>query len=622
VGSLRAFLLLLVISVLTLLPYFEGGETSPGLFWLHSLALAGFAITCLVISRISIPRFLLAFLPFFIVLVISTLISSYKFASFLTLWDYFAAGIWAILICTLVSSNREKFQLFAPWVFVISACSTIIAILLYNTKQLTRVSASFLNPNDYASYALLLFCFGLFCFEKEKDHFRKTILITFLSILLATVALSFSRGIFLAVLSLIVVTFILHKQGKVMKLLLLVLLVSSALIVVLRFRLYNDPYQYYRLKIWVNSLRSVKEDPYLGVGLGMLQYRSNNFNFPAETEVGRYAHIARTADNQYVQILAETGFLGFFTFLLGWFALLIHLKGVSNRFFYLKLAWLILTVTGLFSVPLQNTSVLFLFFFIIVFSIASDSEKHTISFDLEATMRILIPIATFLLFAFCVYLPYRADREFHLALTSVQPQEKEKHLTNALRYNPFQPYYRFIFIRNIVDARPQLDPARWMSLSLLLDQSIALNPLESEFYKYKARISCLLLQKNPSLKDYSDAISSYQAALDCNPFNVFLRLEFASFLFQLNRYDIAKPELEKILQLEPAFLNARLLLIATLLKTNHLDEAKTQYSRFLKDMERLRNEAAYPTSDYVRLLLRVNPQQKQKVMELYKKMLS
>src|SRR6185436_18468053 len=103
-----------------------------------------------------------------------------------------------------------------------------------------------------------------FCFEREKDRFRKTILITFLSILLLTVALSFSRGIFLAILSLMAITFILRKPGKAMTLLLLFLLLTSGLIVALRFRLYNDPYQYYRLKIWINSLRAVKEDPYLG----------------------------------------------------------------------------------------------------------------------------------------------------------------------------------------------------------------------------------------------------------------------------------------------------------------------------------------------------------------------
>jgi hypothetical protein len=416
------------------------------------------------------------------------------------------------------------------------------------------------------------------------------------------------------------ITFIIRRPGKAMTLLLLILLLTSGLIVALRFRLYNDPYQYYRLKIWMNSLRAVKEDPYLGIGLGMLEYRSNNFNFPAETEVGRYGRIARTADNQYVQILVETGFLGFFTYLLGWLALLVYLKNLSNRFFYLKLAWLILTVTGLFSLPLQNTSVLFLFLFLIVFSITADSEEQIVSIEFETPGRILVPIATFLLFAFCVYFPYRADHEFQLALTSVLPQDKERHLTNALRYNPYQPYYRFVFIRRIVDAKPPLDSSRWMSFSLLLDQAIALNPLEFEFYEYKARISRLLVERSRSLTDYSTAVSAYQSALDCNPFNVFLRLEFASFLFQLNRYDTAKPELEKILELEPAFLNARLLLTVILLETNHLDEAKIEYSRFLADQERLRNEATYPPSDYVRLLLQVNPQQKQRVLELFKKM--
>ena len=189
----RFILLVPFIALLTLLPFFEGGETSTGLFFIHSLTLASVAICCLLSSRLSVPKFAVSFVPFFLVLTVSFIKSPYKYASFLNLWDYFIAGIWAVAVSTLVYADREKFQIATVWVFVAAVCSTIAGILIYNTHQIMRISASFLNPNDYASFALLLFCFGLFCFERETSRLRKTILLTLLSILLLTVALSFSR---------------------------------------------------------------------------------------------------------------------------------------------------------------------------------------------------------------------------------------------------------------------------------------------------------------------------------------------------------------------------------------------------------------------------------------------
>jgi hypothetical protein len=173
VGSSRSFLLFLVIAVLILLPFFEGVETSLGLFLVHSLTLAAFALCCLITSRISIPKFIIAFLPFFAVLVVSTVISPYKFASFLKLWDYFGAGTWAILICTLIQTDRGKIQTLAPWLFVVTTCSTITAILIYNTNQLMRISASFLNPNDLRPMHFCFFVSASTVSKEKKIAFEK-----------------------------------------------------------------------------------------------------------------------------------------------------------------------------------------------------------------------------------------------------------------------------------------------------------------------------------------------------------------------------------------------------------------------------------------------------------------
>ena len=614
---LRTFFLLVVLAIFSLYPYFEGGESSEGLFVFHTLTLAALAIACLAFSGLWIPRFLKFFIPFGLVLLISSWFSDYKYAAFLKLWDYWIGAAWAILICTVVREHKQWFESARFWIFSAGALSTILAISIYNPGRFGRISASFLNANEYAAFALMLLCFGLFCLEQEVDR-RKKICLGVLSVfLLVSVGSSLSRGIFLACLSVAFVAFFRRQPGRTIKIFLILLVFISGMFIALRYRSYDDPVKYYRFKIWKSSLKGVSEDPYLGVGLGMLEYRALTFNFPAETELGRYSRIARSADSQYVEILAETGSLGLLCFLFGWAALFLSLRKVPERYFYLRQAWLVISVVAIFSVPLQNTAVLFLFLFLITICVAAN-EQEAIHWEFERIGRILVPVSCFLVFVFGAYLPFRAHLEFNRAVQAKNNEKVNEHLASALRYNPYQPYYRFYFIRKLVDARPAWEPSRWLSLLSLLDQSIELNSQEFDFYVYKARIYRLLLEKEQNLQYYSAAVSCYQTALDHNPFNVFLRLEYASFLNRLDRSDLAEDEAKKILEAEPAYLNARLFLTDVLLTKNRTAEARKEYAAFLEYYEKYRQAANYSPSSYVRSLLHINRKQKERVEDLLK----
>jgi tetratricopeptide (TPR) repeat protein len=291
------------------------------------------------------------------------------------------------------------------------------------------------------------------------------------------------------------------------------------------------------------------------------------------------------------------------------------LRKSSTRYFYLKLAWLVLTVSCIFSIPLQNTSVLTLFLFLIAVSF-SESEEEAISLSFQRSGRILIPVVSFLLFVFGCYFPFRAHQEFELAVASKNVAEADQHLSKAVRYNPYQPYYRFVFIRKIVNANPKLDAVRWLNLVSLLNEATALNPLEYEFYLYKARIFRKLLQNKSTLRYYSLAVASYQTALDYNPYNVFLRLEFASFLHQIRRDSLAEVEVRKALEAEPVFLNAHLVLADVLIASGQLSEARKQYARFLEYHTRYGRSPEKAPTQYIRSLLEVNHKVKERVENL------
>jgi tetratricopeptide (TPR) repeat protein len=348
----------------------------------------------------------------------------------------------------------------------------------------------------------------------------------------------------------------------------------------------------------------------------MLPYKAFRFNFPAEVEVGRYSRIAKSADNQYLQILAETGFLGFLTFLVGWVSIYFVQRRFKDQFLALRSTYLVMSIFSLFSLPLNVTAILFLFLFLIVIPLAFEASARRIELRLNMFRKLLFTVIVVFLFVFLVFLPYLADREWKKALSSTNIQQIEKHLSNAVRYNPYQPYYRFVFIRALLDQDPSLDVEKARSLTETINASIRLNPLDPDFYAYRAKVSRKLFELFNRTTYYSQAVSSYQAALDRSPSNVFLRAEYALFLYQTNHLPLAEAELRKILDAEPAYLNARLLLAETEWRQGEYTSARSEYVR-TEELERTYRGLQQSTREgYVKKLLRLDPRTKEVVRRL------
>ncbi len=595
----------LVFLILILLPFFEGGETATGLFLIHSLTLLLALVLVLGHSRISRPRFLLFFLPFFLTLCVSFLIAPYRYSAFLKFWDYSVAAIFAVSIFSVFRDTPEKGpSLLYPFFLAISF-SLILSQILSFPSSILRIHGAFLSPNDFALYSLLALVLGLYLYEYEHRKKQKLIIVFCLIVLTLFIALGASRGTFIAAAIFAVLYIRKSKRPKYVIAAIGVGLLLSGAFLYYRFSQNPDPYSYYRLRIWKHSLQGILIDPYLGVGLNMLPYNAARFNFPADTEIGRFAKIARSADNQYLQLLAETGFLGFFTFLVGWCALYYFAHKLPVRFRTLADSVLIVSIAGFFSLPVDNTAILFLFLFLICVPMAM-AEMKPERFVPGFAARILASVVIFLLLSIAVFLPYLADREFGAAQAATDSASAKRHLDRAQYLNPFQPYYNFAFVKRVVDSGAKLDDYRLIFLVRALNESIELNPLEPEFYLYRARVYRTLFDRTHHFNHYSLAVSSYQAALDRSPFNVFFRTELASYSAQMGRYDIAQSELLKVLEAEPAFLRARLLLVQVRLNENNVREARREFETFEQYYNRYHDYVSYENTSYVRNLLTID----------------
>ncbi len=588
------------------IPFFEGGETPFGLFLIHTFTLSALVLTGITGSRIWIPKFLLYFLPFFGALLVSTAIAPYKYSAFLQLWDYCIAGIAAVVFFSVLKESEDESVFLIRVLFLAAAAALVASVLVSPMGMHTRIKGSFVNPNDFACYTLLMVLYGLFQWETESDPARKRIHSFTMVLLSVCIALSASRSAFLAGCVFALLYLWRRKPGRAAFIgVTLALLFCSG---ILLYRFYNpDPFQYYRLRIWKHSLEGILNDPYLGVGLNMLQYQAARFNFPGDDLLGRYALVATTADNQYLQILAETGFLGLFTFLVGWLAIPFLHNKTSKRYLVLRLSIVVVSVISFFSQPLENTAIQFLFLLLIVLPLSLDPDGKGFLIRLQAAGRIALCVLTFVLFCVGVYLPYAADREYKAAIRSGDSREAQEHLTKAVLYNPYQPYYRFAFVKRAVDSNPSWKQADWLKLIGPLNDSIRLNPLESEFYAYRARIYVILAKQTGDKNYYSQAVSSYQAALDRSPNNVFLRAQFASFLAQWGRMDLAETEIQKALEAEPVFLNARFLLALIRAERGDSAGARAMFAEAEKFYSSYKNVRTEPGDLYRARLLAMDP---------------
>jgi hypothetical protein len=398
-----------------------------------------------------------------------------------------------------------------------------------------------------------------------------------------------------------------------MKLLLGVVLLGSSIALWARFFYFTDPFQFYRLRIWKHSLQGILQDPYMGIGLNMLPYRASQFNFPADVEVGRYARMATTADNQYFQILIETGFLGFFLFLIGWIGLYFAMRRLDNRFLAFRSSFFAITVVSFFMLPFDSTAILFLFLFLAIFPVTFDSERNPLPLTLRLPLRIGVILTLVIFGFFAVFIPYKSDLQFRLSLRTPDLAQSDAHLKKAMTLNPYQPYYGFSRVKRIVDARPNIGPERYSSLVSYLKELEKLNPLEPDFLVYQAKILRILLDETGEQPFYPEAVSAYSSAIDLNPYNVFLRAEYAFFEWRRGNLRRANSELNSILNLEPAYLNARLLLAQVLWRQGDVAQAKYQYQEVQRLASKYREPAYSVNESYVRKLLQVDSKYKEEV---------
>lgn len=205
----------------------------------------------------------------------------------------------------------------------------------------SRVTASFINPNDLGSYLITVIPLVLSMIFVNFNKKLKALLLVTALVVLSALMLTNSKGAWFAFLAALLFSGFYIKKRYVLYILLALFAIGLILPLAFNFSSISlvkrmvsfsgDAGAIDRKFLWLAALRMFYAKPLFGVGLGTFMENYQKFWLQPTTEIA-YAH------NCYLQMLAETGFIGLGAFLLLLFIWLrkslIRLLRPSNSFYY------------------------------------------------------------------------------------------------------------------------------------------------------------------------------------------------------------------------------------------------------------------------------------------------
>lgn len=234
---------------------------------------------------------------------------------------------------------------------IVGAISSISALLqktgaftFYGVNLPERVSGTLTNPDFFGNYIVLCFFVSLIILVIEKKPVW--LIVSFLNIL--ALVLSATRGSWVALLLGLCVLlgqfFSLSYKIRIKALFSIFGFCVLLLLIVLNFNIYKSPYFWHaysitefslesRADIWQPGFEAFIKRPILGWGFEMFNYYyEKNFNAKLLTSLGEELYYDRS-HNKFLDILAETGFVGFFAFISIFFAAVFKVEKKLRWFF-------------------------------------------------------------------------------------------------------------------------------------------------------------------------------------------------------------------------------------------------------------------------------------------------
>lgn len=338
--------------------------TRPKLFTIEILSYLMFVVFVfwvLLVNKINYykSKVILFFIIFFIYVLVRYIISNEKPIMFNEIKRWLLS-IWLFYIISVASYKKQK--VFINFFIFGSFLATLYGLLQHfggiagfiDVPKMERVMSMFGNPIFFAVHIInfLPIVFGLFLVEKK--FFLKIIYFMVFLVALITLYYTKTRAAFIALFlsSIFFIYFLYPSRKKFLYLASFVVLFFLFLIFTKNIWLRHQAHPL----IWRDTIKMWLSNPIFGVGIGKFHIEFVKFASEDLRKIWPQKNfIINDAHNEYLQMLSESGIIGFVLFVL---PILIffyeNLKKLNIQKDFLKRVLIISLLSGCFAVLVQN----------------------------------------------------------------------------------------------------------------------------------------------------------------------------------------------------------------------------------------------------------------------------
>jgi len=366
----------------------------------------------------------------------------------------------------------------------------------------------------------------------------------------------------------------------------------------------NDPYSYYRLRIWQNAAERVVETPW-GEGLGGYSLGTQRHNFPAPQGPVVYAKLAESAHDGYLQVAVEIGVVGLAALLWGMFLLF---RRVRMSLWTPDVKGLAAGLAAFFGHALVDSN--FMEPALVILAVFFSAAVITLSRPDDNAGKVKIPVADRPLtryggLAFCmlaavfVALPLLGWMQYERYLDNMGKDSGETgifHLEKAVMFAPGNASYRNALASCYFSKYREVQDRALLKRSMdEVEEAIRLSPKDSYYAARRAYLLAFMadgakgLDRNGLL---SDAYAGYLKAAALFPASPYNYSEAARLAFALGRDKEAEGLLTEALRYEPNFLPARLALARRMVSAGRVSEARAELLT-IKDIQQRFSSGSY-----------------------------
>lgn len=392
---------------------------------------------------------------------------------------------------------------------------------------------------------------------------------------------------------------------------------------------------------WQIAVETLKQSPLLGVGPGNYLTAFNEYRPLSYNQTDLWAVRFTSAQDLYLTILTETGFLGVLGLALLFFAIY---RILARRIKELSLSTLkdmpelislvVLLVVFIF---FSATTSLFTLLFILLalgytgkkvhVDLRASSSESSVATRLPAFLVSIPLIVAVCVFYFFSYRAVSAEATFEKALVSLSQNDGKgtyDQMRQAISLNPYVDRYHASYAQvnlalaqniaqNAQSGNTTLSDQDRQTVAQLIDQAIregkatvTLNSQRAGNWEVLARIYQSIMAFAQGADNF--ALQSYSQAVALDPINPNLRISLGGVYYSLGRYDDAIQAFQLAAVAKPDLANAHYNLAAAYREKGDIDKAINEMTNVLSLVDK--NSQDYQVAqDELKTLQSQKPQQ-------------